>query len=260
MKNARALLALFLAGLATVYVDSAPARAADKVTLCHFPPGNPANFHTITVSPEAAEAHIRNHGDVLGECCALDSICEDGNACTANFCVDNACTSEPVDCDDGDPCTNDSCDPGVGCINEPVACEGGAACNSDTGACLPVGQCPCWAGSNPIEELKAAFQKDDPYSCVEPTSLTCNGTAIVLAGQGSGPNGASASFKLRLPEPVDDYSCPAGPGGGGSGTCSCPPPPITCLRTGVESVGLTVLFLEPTTCVEEFEAACAALQ
>lgn len=37
------------------------------VTLCHFPPGNPANAHTITVGAPAVPAHLR-HGDALGAC------------------------------------------------------------------------------------------------------------------------------------------------------------------------------------------------
>ena len=38
-----------------------------KVSLCHFPPGNPDNGHTITVSEKAVPAHLA-HGDSLGEC------------------------------------------------------------------------------------------------------------------------------------------------------------------------------------------------
>ncbi len=38
-----------------------------KVTLCHIPPGNEDNAHTIMVSPNAVPAHLA-HGDELGEC------------------------------------------------------------------------------------------------------------------------------------------------------------------------------------------------
>ena len=41
-----------------------------KVTLCHIPPGNPANRHTITVGDPAAAAHLA-HGDYLGPCKAV---------------------------------------------------------------------------------------------------------------------------------------------------------------------------------------------
>jgi len=40
----------------------------DKVTICHIPPGNPENAHTITISVNALETHIEQHGDTLGEC------------------------------------------------------------------------------------------------------------------------------------------------------------------------------------------------
>jgi len=41
---------------------------AGKVTICHYPPGNPGNAHTITVGQPAVAAHIANHGDTLGAC------------------------------------------------------------------------------------------------------------------------------------------------------------------------------------------------
>jgi len=38
-----------------------------KVEICHVPPGNPSNSHTICVSPNAVAAHLA-HGDYLGSC------------------------------------------------------------------------------------------------------------------------------------------------------------------------------------------------
>lgn len=40
----------------------------NKVCICHIPPGNPDNAHTICIGAPAVDAHIRNHGDYLGEC------------------------------------------------------------------------------------------------------------------------------------------------------------------------------------------------
>jgi hypothetical protein len=37
------------------------------VTICHIPPGNPANAHTITISVNALPAHLA-HGDYIGAC------------------------------------------------------------------------------------------------------------------------------------------------------------------------------------------------
>ena len=39
----------------------------DKITICHIPPGNPDNAHTISVSGNAKNAHSA-HGDTMGEC------------------------------------------------------------------------------------------------------------------------------------------------------------------------------------------------
>jgi hypothetical protein len=44
------------------------AGGVDKVTICHIPPGNPENAHTITVGAPAVEAHVTLHGDTIGEC------------------------------------------------------------------------------------------------------------------------------------------------------------------------------------------------
>ena len=38
-----------------------------KTTVCHIPPGNPGNAHTICVGDPAVDAHLA-HGDILGTC------------------------------------------------------------------------------------------------------------------------------------------------------------------------------------------------
>jgi len=45
-----------------------------KVVICHIPPGNPANAHTLSVSENALEAHLA-HGDFLGPCEAPPPSC-----------------------------------------------------------------------------------------------------------------------------------------------------------------------------------------
>jgi hypothetical protein len=43
--------------------------AQEKITICHCPPGNPNNCHSITISVNAWAAHLENHsGDHLGVC------------------------------------------------------------------------------------------------------------------------------------------------------------------------------------------------
>jgi cysteine-rich repeat protein len=40
----------------------------DMVEVCHIPPGNPQNAHTICISPNAVDTHIQQHGDYCGPC------------------------------------------------------------------------------------------------------------------------------------------------------------------------------------------------
>lgn len=43
-------------------------RHAQKVTICHYPPGNRANAHTLSVGAPAVAAHFTHHGDTIGPC------------------------------------------------------------------------------------------------------------------------------------------------------------------------------------------------
>ena len=142
--------------LLVVFAFGAPAWAA-KVKVCHVPPGNPANFHTITVDENAVQAHL-GHGDLLGACFAhCDQLCDDGNACTIDACdAAEHClaTHPPVSCDDGNLCTVDSCDPAAGCASTPKVCHDSANCTVDTcdpltGNCaFPPVSCPAGQSCN----------------------------------------------------------------------------------------------------------------
>jgi hypothetical protein len=48
-----------------------------KVLVCHIPPGNPSNAHTIFFSKNAASTHLDEHGDYIGECNQI--FCEGNN-------------------------------------------------------------------------------------------------------------------------------------------------------------------------------------
>jgi hypothetical protein len=39
-----------------------------KTTICHVPPGNPANAHTLCIGNAAVKAHLSHHDDYLGPC------------------------------------------------------------------------------------------------------------------------------------------------------------------------------------------------
>jgi len=63
----------------TIDVRDAKLHACDpqdtkKTTICHIPPGNPANAHTICVGNAAVPAHLANHGDHIGAC-AVETKC-----------------------------------------------------------------------------------------------------------------------------------------------------------------------------------------
>jgi hypothetical protein len=53
-------------GIAGFHIPGAVAGNA-KVDVCHIPPGNPENAHTITISENAVSTHL-DHGDHLGAC------------------------------------------------------------------------------------------------------------------------------------------------------------------------------------------------
>jgi hypothetical protein len=55
------------------------AQAGEKVTICHIPPGNPDNAHTISVGAPALDAHLA-HGDTEGECVEVAATAEAGTA------------------------------------------------------------------------------------------------------------------------------------------------------------------------------------
>jgi hypothetical protein len=141
---APALLLLALAWLAT----PTPATAGPKVQVCHIPPGNPSNFHTITISEKAYSAHLA-HGDLGGACSAqCATLCDDGDACTIDDtgdCESAGCPTlpDPADCNDQNECTADSCDSAIGCVNTArigKACDDGQLCSGldtcdDQGIC-----------------------------------------------------------------------------------------------------------------------------
>ncbi len=52
----------------------------NKVTICHIPPGNPDNAHTITVGEPAVITHMTQHGDTLGECPTLSGENSENNS------------------------------------------------------------------------------------------------------------------------------------------------------------------------------------
>lgn len=51
--------------------DDGSVAVSDQFKICHYPPGNPENAHTLTISENAWPAH-QKHGDTLGPCSGDD--------------------------------------------------------------------------------------------------------------------------------------------------------------------------------------------
>ena len=62
-----------------IVLTSSSSSSVGKVTICHIPPGNVENAHTITIGKPALRAHLAHH-DVMGACEDADlSDVEDSN-------------------------------------------------------------------------------------------------------------------------------------------------------------------------------------
>jgi len=137
-----------------------------KITICHYPPGNPENVQTITISRSAWKAH-HEHGDHLGECSCEElkncppppPFCGDGNCDSHESCETckedcGACPPPPPFCGDkecGIDETCESCEQDCGeCPPPPHVCGDGKCdidesclvCKEDCGECPPPPPCP----------------------------------------------------------------------------------------------------------------------
>jgi hypothetical protein len=63
---------VYLTGTEESYVTNAQTGAKEclghKQLICHIPPGNPGNAHTICVGKPAVDPHVAHHGDGIGAC------------------------------------------------------------------------------------------------------------------------------------------------------------------------------------------------
>ena len=101
--------------------NCSPVAGSHKVTICHIPPGNPANAHTIDIGEQAVSAHLA-HGDYCGPCHGSD-----GNS-------SNPGGGPPGPDDAGTP------NPTPACAEQGSAC-GPALPACCTGLICPMGQC-----------------------------------------------------------------------------------------------------------------------
>ena len=136
--SSEALAALAACGLddGTIEVDGrlGACDAADtkKTTVCHIPPGNPANAHTICVGNSAVPHHVKNHGDLVGACQA-ETMCPPPPPPHPS-CTDSHGQGQAGACGTGSG--------GHGGQPDPICPEGQAACGADAAQCPEeVGSC-----------------------------------------------------------------------------------------------------------------------
>jgi len=67
-----------------------------KMEICHFPPDDPTNFHTITISEKAWPAHMA-HGDAAGACGDhCETLCDDGVGAPSYADIVRGVTHDPM--------------------------------------------------------------------------------------------------------------------------------------------------------------------
>ena len=111
-------IALFLSvGAAVMLLASvAMAQPDGKVDICHIPPGNPANAHTISVSENAVDAHL-NHGDTACSCEVIDDCEALGGVFDEASCI---CATGFGDCFTNPPPGSPACLPDEACIIDAI--------------------------------------------------------------------------------------------------------------------------------------------
>jgi len=72
-------------GVGVMLMASAAVARQDKLEICHVPPDDPSNAHTIIVAASALAAHLA-HGDSLGGCTHLVGVCHCGDNTVVREC------------------------------------------------------------------------------------------------------------------------------------------------------------------------------
>ena len=150
----------FLAALAFVWAAAIAgnASAGNKVTICHFPPGNPSNYQQISIDAAGVPAHLA-HGDFLGSC---------ASDCNLNQTL---CSTPPDSCHQAGTCVAST-----GLRQFPLQPDGMACTGNERvamrfvsdGACIAVSSCPQTVNgfANPPGEYDTC-SPDDGGTCIE---------------------------------------------------------------------------------------------
>jgi hypothetical protein len=202
-----ALLLLGLAGLST------PAFArGEKVEICHIPPDDPENAHTIHVSENPLPAHLA-HGDFavgeacsegVGECRAEGTTqCDVADTCSAvpGAPSDEICDGLDNDCDgvvDNDPIDLGECTAGVG----ECAVDGDTICTNGVIECDAV-------ADDPLEDPETSCDDGRDNDCdglIDTQDDDCPVCPCVDTWENSDATGARPLSQSALTECTDEDS------------------------------------------------------
>ena len=178
-----------------------------------------------------------------GNCLGTPKVCDDGKACTLDFCEPETglCKTKAMVCDDGNPCTTDSCDAVKGCVAVNLA--DGSACASDkctTGGTCSAGQCsgkatvcddgkPCTTDACDAKVGCTAAAMANGDKCNDGSVCTtkeackdslCIGTAVVCQGTAGCVSCDPLQGCTAVVGPCNDgNACTVGDACGGDKTC-----------------------------------------
>lgn len=138
-------LALILIGTLTILLTSFSSTHAEenpgRAIICHIPPGNPANVHTIVISNNALDTHLL-HGDFLGKCdeetdggTTCDCECQDEDHLDCYGCTENDECDDRLFCDGLEVCLEGNC------VSSDLPCGPNTICSEGDESCLPPSGC-----------------------------------------------------------------------------------------------------------------------
>jgi cysteine-rich repeat protein len=183
---------------------AANATAADKVQLCHVPPGNPENVQILEVGAAAAQKHIERHGDYL---LPAAEVCD---------YKDNTCNREV---DEGFDGLGAGCSEGIGACKR----DGAVVCSQDGLGTV----CDAIAGEPGVEACTGGVDEDcdDFVDCGDSDCSLDPACKVPVCGDGFVDAG----------EMCDDGNSNDGDGCGG--TCQYEPLGAACFGGDYDNVG-----------------------
>ena len=179
---------------------------------------------------------------LAGVCAGGKQLCDDGVACTIDFCQPGkGCVFLSSDglCDDGNPCTQSACDAKKGCVSGPgkaaTPCDDGNPCTqkdacNGLGVCLAgTNTCKCQSDGDCLGDSDPAGGGDKckPLACIDgacklnpKAQVTCSDLdAFCLASVCQPSTGKCATVPVHNGDACDDNDACSLKSACSSGTC-----------------------------------------